>query len=66
VRNLFVLVSLLARPRRSEELEILGLRHELASLRRQTARPPLKRADRALLAVLSRGLPRRVWTNFGV
>jgi hypothetical protein len=36
-RNLFALVWLLARPRRSKELEILVLRHELAILRR----PPL-------------------------
>jgi hypothetical protein len=35
VRNLFALVWLLARPRRSKELEILVLRHELAMLRRQ-------------------------------
>jgi hypothetical protein len=32
VRNLFALVWLLARPRRSKELEILLLRHELAVL----------------------------------
>src|SRR5207253_2584765 len=38
VRNLFALVWLLARPRRSKELEILVLRHVLAVLRRQ-ARP---------------------------
>jgi hypothetical protein len=31
VRNLFALVWLLARPGRSKELEILVLRHELAS-----------------------------------
>jgi hypothetical protein len=30
VRNLFALVWLLGRPRRSKELEILVLRHELA------------------------------------
>ena len=35
VRNLFALVWLLGRPRRSKELEILVLRHELAILRRQ-------------------------------
>jgi hypothetical protein len=35
VRNLFALVWLLARSRRSKELEILVLRHELAMLRRQ-------------------------------
>jgi hypothetical protein len=35
VRNLFALVWLLARPRRSKELEMLVLRHELAMLRPQ-------------------------------
>jgi hypothetical protein len=35
VRNLFALVWLLARSRRSKEMEILVLRHELAILRRQ-------------------------------
>jgi len=41
VRNLFALVWLLARPRRSNELEIPVPRHELAVLRRQRARPKL-------------------------
>jgi putative transposase len=64
VRNLFALVWPLGRPRRSKELEILVLRHELAILRRQAARPKLTRADRALLAALSRSLPRAAWTSF--
>jgi putative transposase len=66
VRNLFAFVWLLARPRRAKELEILVLRHELAILRRQAARPTLTRADRALLAALSRSLPRAAWASFRV
>jgi putative transposase len=42
------------------------LRHQLAVLSRQVTRPELKPADRALLAGLSRVLPRRSWPTFFV
>jgi putative transposase len=57
VRNLFAVVRLFTRSGGSTELEILVLRHELAILHRQTRRPQLTPADRALLAALSRALP---------
>jgi putative transposase len=48
--RLFQLVVLLCRSERSKELEILLLRHELAILRRQPRRAPVRPADRAILA----------------
>jgi hypothetical protein len=58
------LLALLARGDATKDLEILVLRHQLAVLRRQTPRPKLEPADRALLAAVSRTLPRTRWSCF--
>jgi putative transposase len=61
-----VLRLVLLRPRSSEfkELEIVVLRHQLAVLRRQPARPQLTTKDRVFLAAASRMLPRTCWKSF--
>jgi transposase len=66
VRRGLELVALLFRGGEAKELEIVVLRHQLAMLRRQSARPKLKPADRALLAALSGILPRECWKVFFV
>jgi putative transposase len=60
------LLVLLARGDAAKDLEILVLRHQLAVLGRQIARPRLKPTDRALLAAVSRVLPRGRWSCFFV
>jgi transposase InsO family protein len=66
VRRLFDLFLLSCRSERSKEVELLALRHEVEVLRRQVGRCAYEPADRALLAVLSRLLPRSSWGTFGV
>jgi putative transposase len=64
-RSIQVLM-LLARGDAAKDLEILVLRHQLTVLRRHTPCPRLEPADRALLAALSRALPRARWSCFFV
>ena len=56
------LLALAARSDAVKDLEIVVLRHQLAVLRRQIPRPRLEPADRALLATVSRVLPRARWS----
>jgi putative transposase len=60
------LLALLARGDAAKDLEILVLRHQLTVLRRQVRGPKLQPADRALLAAVSRVLPRARWSCFFV
>jgi putative transposase len=60
------LLVLLARGEGAKDLEILVLRHQLTVLRRHVQHPRLEPADRALLAAVSRALPRGRWSCFFV
>jgi putative transposase len=55
--RLFGWLALLARSGTSKDVEILVLRHEVAVLRRQVARPKPDWADRAMITALTRLLP---------
>jgi putative transposase len=62
--RLLQLLSLRFRSTEFKELEIVMLRHELAVLRRQAARPAFRSSDRLFLAAASRLLPRVTWSSF--
>jgi hypothetical protein len=65
LRQILQMLTQLARDGGAKDVELLVLRHEVTVLRRQVHRPPLQPADRVVLAVLSRLLPRARWSEAG-
>jgi hypothetical protein len=56
-RIIAALARLAVRSRRSKDLEIIVLRHQLGVLRRQIDRPALNNDDRSLLGAIAAALP---------
>src|SRR5207237_24597 len=63
VRHVLRMVGLGPRPD-DKDVEIAVLRHQLAVLHRQVARPRYAPTDRLVLATLARLLPRERWASF--
>src|SRR2546427_12916939 len=63
VRRVLGLVGLGPKPD-DKDVEIAVLRHQLAVLHRQVARPRYAPTDRLVLATLARMLPRERWSGF--
>ncbi len=63
-RRALAVAALRPRSREFKELEIVVLRHQLAVLRRQVARPRLEERDRVFLAAASRLLSGAGWQSF--
>src|SRR6266540_6704428 len=52
------------RSEHAKDVEIAVLRHQLEVLRRQVKRAEFRPADRAIVTLLSRALPRELWSSF--
>src|ERR1700704_3318197 len=63
VRRVLGLVGLGPKPD-DKDVEIAVLRHQMAVLHRQVARPRFAPTDRLILAALARLLPRERWSAF--
>ena len=64
VRHVVELLRILRMDDAAKDAEILVLRHQLAVLQRQVARPHLTWSDRAVIAMLAKLIPRERWAAF--